>query len=61
MEQRCSSILNEDETLIKVHCNSTNEEIIFNRPEEGTKQCIQVCKLLLRHNDRYILFYNCTW
>ena len=43
MSFRCNSVLSEKETHINVHCNTTNDEVTFKRPEEGTKQCIQVC------------------
>ena len=45
MDLRCSSIFSDNETLINVHCNTTNEEITFKRPEEGTKQCIQTIQV----------------
>ena len=45
MDLRCSSIFSDNETLINVHCNTTNGENIFKRPEEGTKQCIQTIQV----------------
>ena len=45
MKLRCNSVLSENETFINVHVNTTNDDFIFKRPEEGTKQCIQTIQV----------------